>query len=898
MSPLEWPNDYVAADGNGANLEELLHDFKIKSGFSDLNTSESNIFLATFEAFVWSYPLNETHRYYNLDTVTKASSNSLFKPSFAASWLNKSSAPAPNASLLYINGWLDLSKGEQDNYGEQILQLPPNPENHYYVLAVLDSYINTVGSFGPRTTSQGASDTPQNILLVGPDSPYYGQDIKEVDINGATLKVLQVDTSKAWITARINTNTLDNEAMSATRVFINGTADEEGSGFQLTSLKNFKDTGTVPYTPPISQSANSSDPDVIEARSKWQVPSKAYDFFAQVSDALLINPVPAELDVNLTPPAYQIWIGNQNSLQNADTAYQPPSALGADELAALNKRFTPIGLDLNKGFVKPSNWTERESLVFQKSYEYTNELISEAITSLVKGKAGTNNGWNITNENIGVYPNNWSSWFLRAGAAIEGGAANIPNDAVYPTTEIDNTGNQLTSTYNYWIETPAKEGKPLNESETYAPAQGFWAFTVYQPNPGNAYQPFLIENALQNTAYSPINATATLTSEGRLRTAIPSNWNTGTAVGTALLTGSSFDVGGVDANTIYYVKTADEIDDDLLITLASDYETSYGSNGIPIGGEGSPGPEIALSGSAGNNMSFGWINPVAQLGSNQLNGENSSSTTLVPDINGSIKLTLSSMAPKTNLPNWLPTPLVKGSGSSDPKAASEFQMMARYYWPTADSPSILADSQDLYIPPVIERRGLNRIHIWDLLTADAEAMVENLDPDFASVDPLNTVSPFSNDVVGALIDLRILPDTLDGESTIVNYSYSRSAAYDNQLFFYAIDDITGVVDGLYPEDSNYLNEAWTQRLQPEVPIIADNNTTTEGVIQLTAGKLYAPIVNTNQGHMFTAFDSANPQGYRHFDLLSSSSFGFEDLLNGGNEHDRNDGIFQITSIDI
>ena len=68
--------------------------------------------------------------------------------------------------------------------------------------------------------------------------------------------------------------------------------------------------------------------------------------------------------------------------------------------------------------------------------------------------------------------------------------------------------------------------------------------------------------------------------------------------------------------------------------------------------------------------------------------------------------------------------------------------------------------------------------------------------------------------------------------------------------------------------------------------------------ELAVGELYAPIVNNGEGLLFTAFDSANRSGYRHFDLLSASSFAFEDLPNGGNEHDRNDGILTITSIDL
>lgn len=535
----------------------------------------------------------------------------------------------------------------------------------------------------------------------------------------------------------------------------------------------------------------------------------------------------------------------------------------------------------------------------------------------MKGQEGTNNGWAISNKNVGVYPNNWESWLVRAGVAVEGAAANIPNDAVYPTTEIDAQGNSLTSTYTYRIALPkgsttVDSGEPV---ELYGPARGFWAYTIYQPNPGNNYQPFLIENAIRNTSYSPINATATLTVDGKLRTKTPGNWNSGTAKGTALLTGKSqsdIAVEGLDPDTIYYVESVTELgtetetdkDDELLLTLASEYQPDYGRNGIAIGGQGSPGKAIQLSGSRGSTLSFGWINPVAQLGSNQQKGISSDEITLQTESDGSINLSLSNLAPQSNLQNWLPTPLVTGSGSSDLEAASAFQVMARFYWPTSEiedgAKSILANpkSSDVYAPPAVERLGLNRIHTWELLSSAAEAQVKRNDPSFGSTSPLDTPSPYSSEVVGALIDLTILPDALDGEVATVNYSYSRSADYDNQLFFYAIDNITGTINGLSPGDRGYLKEAWSQRLQADTPIVADRDSTREGTIELTAGQLYAPIVMTGNAQMFTAYDNANARDYRHFNLISSSSFGFEDQIGGGDDHDRNDGIFTVTSIDL
>ena len=99
---------------------------------------------------------------------------------------------------------------------------------------------------------------------------------------------------------------------------------------------------------------------------------RAVEFFSQVSEALAVNPVPAELESHEAPPSYQIWIGNQNTL-NSDTHSHPlPSP---EDRADLNQRFSAIGLNLETGFSLPANWTAQERVVFQRAYRYGLNLL-------------------------------------------------------------------------------------------------------------------------------------------------------------------------------------------------------------------------------------------------------------------------------------------------------------------------------------------------------------------------------------------------------------------------------------------------------------------------------------------------------------------------------------------
>ena len=917
MSNSEWPSftDIIQSDGSGVNVAQLAKDYISRSGGDALTEAQLAIFRATLEATIWSYPLNETHRYYRLDSISQAEPNALFKPDFTASWLNKSSAPAPNASLLYMTSWLDLS--EQD----QVLQLPANPDDRYYVLAVLDSYINTVGSLGPRTET--GSDA-RHVLLAGPDSPYYKDQRKQVAIETAqgpkSVEILRVDTDKAWITARINADSLSSESLGLASDFINGSRDQPGSGFQLTPLDTYKALGRVPYRRPNSQAK--TGPAVDAAREAYgQVPKSAVRYFEQVNDALALNPIPSESDPDWNPPDYQIWIGNQNSEQD-DTSkpYSPPSALTDAQQTRLNEAFAPIGLNLTTGFSLPADWTAAQRAAFEAYYTYATKLLFNATAKTATGDARIHNGWHISNNNIGVYPNDWSSWLVRAGVAVDGGAANIPNDAVYPTTQVDSDNNTLSSRYRYSITLPPLGGSTATEA--FGPAEGFWAYTMYQPNLASDFQPFLIQNAIANTAYSPISSSGEVLSDGWLRTKRPNNWNDGAAEGTALITGSEVTLEGLKPNTTYYVSEARDPQSasDLEIQLSASYTAKVAkSTGIPIGGEGSPGASIDLSSSAGSSLDFGWINPVAQLGSSQLEGVSSNQPTLAVEDSGDLVLTIAKLDPGSTNANWLPSPSVQGLKTSDPEAASEFLMMARYYWPTTvDGQTILAKkrSSELYTPPAMQRLGLERLRTWDKLSDATKTTINNADPLLLTEDPLNTTSPYSADSSGALLDLRFLPDSLQGERMDISHSYERQADQDHQLHFYAIDDITGSIDGLAPNDPDYVSKAWSQRVHPYQPIgtqqespstgsgsdpfkpgIGSDQSESQkagkhGVIHFEAGKIYAPIVRDDQGEFFTAFDSAKPGQSRHFELLNPYQFAF----NQASFTDDADGIFTLKQV--
>ncbi|MGB4913440.1 MAG: DUF1254 domain-containing protein [Candidatus Dechloromonas phosphoritropha] len=108
---------------------------------------------------------------------------------------------------------------------------------------------------------------------------------------------------------------------------------------------------------------------------------------------------------------------------------------------------------------------------------------------------------NSNREMMGKEVNNWviikigrfgTDYMKRAVAAAFGWPANLPEDAVYPYTQVDSTGAPLDGANNYTL-TFAKGQVP--------PADGFWSITMYEIDKGWWFVP----NKLNKFTVSPRN---------------------------------------------------------------------------------------------------------------------------------------------------------------------------------------------------------------------------------------------------------------------------------------------------------------------------------------------------------------------------------------------------------
>ena len=686
----------------------------IAVGYVSPLTNSKGIQRLAADAYVWGSAPEFVYRFEKYNDLVTAPRNTLGGGKTAAAW-NNNATNGGDASVLYLNTMLDLS-GQKGRGGtkELVLTVPPAKTN-YIVVNLLDDFINTVGSIGTRTTP---STRAQTYLLAGPTSRYAHKRI--VRIHGFTYRVMPYDTNLGWILIRIRADTLvpANDPASATTIL--KTVVER---FGMSTLAEFEAHGHRPtyfkpgqYTPTQAQ---------IKRARKWHsAPTNAVAFFKQIGESLRLNPLPtASTGLNGIPlRTLPSWISPQS---RATTRYRNPSYPQKGTLAL----FKPLGLTAN-GFRIPSNWGSEQIMALQQGYVAGQNLINGKLSTA--GVTQATNYWNYLNHDVGNYPNTRQGYQYRAVIVRAGGSANLALDAVYAQANNLN-GNSATqldgnNTYKLTFTPPVINPLTLPVIGTLPPTvndsqgnpRGFWSIHVYQTDATQSAAPFITQASVLNTAYSTANiAVTSVDASTDTITVEPSAWGPLLA-STPILFGSTAAQYGLTPGEPYYVTAAPtrKIDPNTKGTTYSfqvstqwrqDVSPStMGQNGavmgdVPIQGSdpgpnGGPGPIVNLTNPGGPvNLQWGPIQPVAQLGSQQL-----ASGKLVKNNDGSVTIwigpTLPAGAPATN---WIPTPSTAYYESiykNDPDATqpmpTNIRPLIRIYYPTPGS-----NTQASILPP-------------------------------------------------------------------------------------------------------------------------------------------------------------------------------------------------------
>lgn len=659
------------------------------------------------EAYIWGLAAEFTYRFAKYNTTISAPMNALTYGMNPAAW-NNSATNAGDASIIYINAFLDFSGGD-----ELVLTVPPS-RKQYYVVNYLDNYINTIGSIGTRTTP---SDESTSYLMVGPNSKYASA--KSVTIGGHTFPVMASDTNLNWMLIRIGASTLADSSKSNS---VKSVYNRVSKKFALNTLKDFKANGFKPVYPTDYTNPPPTPEEVAAAAPYKDTPSKAIRFFQQLGTSLVQSPIPSEraglggTPVRKLPPYVVPQYGAQK-------IYYPPSSGQKRTLA----RFEPIGLTAS-GFKVPASWGAAEREALQRGYKDGQKRLNAIISS--QTPSADTNYWTLLNDMIGTYPNTREGYLVRSTIVLNGGSANIPLDAVYPDITAINGVNPLDGNEAYVINfTPPVEGAQLPVSGTYPPQvtyangkiKGFWSVTVYQPDPSEVAAPFLPQSSVLNLAYTKANdGVKAINSSKNTITVLEPSWGHIQQNTPVVFSGSGAAACGLETksdNTVYYVATTPVTGKDratgkttYTFKISATWLQDISEANVPIQYSGQPGPIVDLGCNSATEVSYGVVRPVSQLGSAELEDGK-----LVKNDDGSLSIYLAPTLPAGVPPqNWIPTPSTAyydslyGAGSN---ISTALQVILRSYYPTPGNkpPSMLPNPStgmsETYIPPVVYTWG-------------------------------------------------------------------------------------------------------------------------------------------------------------------------------------------------
>ena len=192
----------------------------------------------------------------------------------------------------------------------------------------------------------------------------------------------------------------------------------------------------------------------------------------------------------------------------------------------------------------------------------------------------------------------------------------------------------------------------------------------------------------------------------------------------------------------------------------------------------------------------------------------------------------------------------------------------------AGSPAIDAGNPDFVSPPEFDQRGDGFPRVLDG-DGDGTATI-----DIGAFEFSNVTADDSQTV--PIIDLT---------SFTVEVSATSDAGLVNFGGFYQAIDAEGtVIDPITGSEVSVGDEGYeTAALANSVVELGDDDDTT---LELDGGFAYVPYLLANNTQFFTVYTEANADGLEHVQSIGEDTFGFEDLLGGG-DRDFNDYVISF-----
>ena len=236
-------------------------------------------------AYIWGLAPEFVYRFEKYNDLVTSPRNTLGGGSGVAAAWNNNATNAGDASVLYLNSMMDLS-GQKGRGGtkELVLTVPPSQSN-YYVVNLLDDFINSVGSIGTRTTPvDEAADLPARRPDVAVRAPADRDDPR-----ASRTGSWPTDTNLNWMLIRIRADSLVPASDPASTASIQKRRRALRAE-HARAVPGQTDTGRSTSSPAVHADERTA---ADRARRSGTTPRRTRSrFFKQVGQSLRLNPLP------------------------------------------------------------------------------------------------------------------------------------------------------------------------------------------------------------------------------------------------------------------------------------------------------------------------------------------------------------------------------------------------------------------------------------------------------------------------------------------------------------------------------------------------------------------------------------------------------------------------------
>ena len=387
---------------------------------------DDRYYAAAVEAYVWGLPAEQFWEkqglYFNSSSPLPV--NTLY---LSNSIDTGSTIVSPNTSVLYANGFLDLSTNPY------VVNYPQS--SVYNVLQIMDAYTNVQASVGSRVNTCGS------VVLYYANASYADQ-VKAAYPNNS----IAIYTPQAWLIGRVAVDTYAVQTQNgAPQTPYQSAYGVASSPLALWQSQNVMSQYSLRA---LTSYVNTNGGSVKQ--SSAATATTATQFFSNLSAAIAQN----KLLVN--------YAGVSNGILNTTSNVYDQSAMFDN--------FSLIGLTA-AGYDPSALSLAQKGLI---SSGYNDAITAIGYIAAGSGTTSATNYWSI-NTSLGQYKPDYAGWITGAATAKVGLGANLPADGAYPQLTVDSTATTLTGS--------GGNSYSLNFSSVGIPPitanNGFWSVTVY-----------------------------------------------------------------------------------------------------------------------------------------------------------------------------------------------------------------------------------------------------------------------------------------------------------------------------------------------------------------------------------------------------------------------------------